>query len=96
MTIVVTPEALELRLPAVEWTMGAYGPARSSELWRRLLFKDIDGPEGVAKHLRRLERALKRRMANRCNKCGDQCRPSTLQDGICEDCRSPFPDPIVY
>ena len=36
--LLVGPEALELRLPTVEWTKGAYGPARSSRLW----FEDGD------------------------------------------------------
>jgi hypothetical protein len=33
--ILVTAEAIELRLPTVEWTMGAYRPAASSRLWKR-------------------------------------------------------------
>src|SRR5207248_10748573 len=33
--VVVTPEALELRLPTIEWTAGSYGPAESSRLWKR-------------------------------------------------------------
>ena len=28
--VLVTPEAFEIRLPTVEWTCGAYGPAASS------------------------------------------------------------------
>lgn len=34
--VLVTPEAVELRLPTVEWTMGAYGPAGASTLWKRV------------------------------------------------------------
>jgi len=34
--IIVTREAIEFRLPTVEWTMGAYGPAASSETWKRV------------------------------------------------------------
>ena len=32
--VLVTPEAVEFRLPTVEWTCGAYGPARASRLWK--------------------------------------------------------------
>lgn len=34
--VLVTPEAIEVRLPTVEWTRGTYGPADSSVLWKRL------------------------------------------------------------
>jgi formylmethanofuran dehydrogenase subunit E len=33
--VVITPEAMELRLPTVDWTHGAYGPVLSSRLWKR-------------------------------------------------------------
>jgi hypothetical protein len=34
--ILVTPESIELRLPTIEWTMGAYGPATSSKFLKRI------------------------------------------------------------
>jgi len=34
--ILVTPESIEIRLPTVEWTGGAYGPVRSSKFWKRI------------------------------------------------------------
>lgn len=37
----VTAEALELRLPVVEWTMGSYGPAMASRLWRRFAWDEL-------------------------------------------------------
>lgn len=33
--LMITAEHLELRLPSIEWTCGAYGPARTSVLWKR-------------------------------------------------------------
>jgi hypothetical protein len=39
--ILVTPEAIELRLPTIEWTRGAYGPAASSRLWKRVEISKI-------------------------------------------------------
>lgn len=32
--VLVTAETVGVRLPTVEWTRGAYGPADSSRLWR--------------------------------------------------------------
>ena len=34
--LLITPEAIELRLPTVEWTEGTHGPAPTSRLWRRI------------------------------------------------------------
>jgi predicted RNase H-like nuclease len=34
--VLVTAEAIELRLPLTEWTMGTHGPAEGSRLWKRL------------------------------------------------------------
>lgn len=39
--LLVTAEALELRLPTVEWTDGAYGPQSSSRLWKRRLWRNM-------------------------------------------------------
>lgn len=39
--IFVTPEALELRLPTVEWTSGSYAPKPSSKLWKRLQWNQV-------------------------------------------------------
>src|SRR6187401_2737431 len=40
--VVVTPEALELRFPTIEWTQGSYGPALSSRLWKRVLWDKLE------------------------------------------------------
>ncbi|HEY9615929.1 MAG TPA: hypothetical protein V6C64_03765 [Microcoleaceae cyanobacterium] len=39
--VFVTPEALELRLPTVEWTAGSYAPKPSSKLWKRLQWNQV-------------------------------------------------------
>jgi hypothetical protein len=43
--VLVTPEVIELRLPTVEWTMGSYGPAASSRLWKRVQISEITDRE---------------------------------------------------
>jgi hypothetical protein len=40
-SVLITAEAIELRLPTVEWTMGAYGPAPASRLWKRVRFATL-------------------------------------------------------
>lgn len=37
----ITSEALELRLPTVEWTSGSYAPKPSSKLWKRLQWNQV-------------------------------------------------------
>jgi hypothetical protein len=34
--LLVAAEALEVRLPTVEWTQGAYGPRETSRFWKRI------------------------------------------------------------
>ena len=33
--VVITPEAIEIRFPTVEWTKGCHAPVLSSQIWRR-------------------------------------------------------------
>lgn len=47
--VLVTPEAIEIRLPTVEWTKGCHGPALSTCLWQRV---DAEGLKD--KHLGQL------------------------------------------
>jgi hypothetical protein len=36
LVLLVTAEAIEVRLPTVEWTRGSHGPAPSSRYWKRI------------------------------------------------------------
>jgi len=82
--VVVTPEAIEIRLPTVEWTMGAYGPADSSRLWRRL------GADRVSDDQLRelLERAVQVRAAQfkPCRWCHARLPPEHRHGAVCHDC----------
>ena len=42
-TVLVTPEAYELRLPTTEWTAGAYGPAGSTRYLKRVTTRKTAG-----------------------------------------------------
>jgi hypothetical protein len=39
--VLVTAEAVELRLPTVEWTAGTHSPAEASRLWKRLEIDEV-------------------------------------------------------
>jgi hypothetical protein len=46
--LLVTPEAVELRFPTVDW-LGPHSPAVSSRLLERIVLKDIDDAELVSR-----------------------------------------------
>ena len=91
--ILFTPEGAELRLPSIEWTMGSYGPARSSNLWRRLPAREV-AEAGVADSLNRLRNALRRRL-RRCKYCDEKVMPYRMTGDACHGCASEF-ERVVY
>ena len=44
--LLLTPEAVEVRLPTVDWTRGTHDPVASTRLWRRLKLAQLGGEEG--------------------------------------------------
>jgi len=91
--VLVTPEAFEFRVPTVEWTCGAYGPAESSRLWRRIESDEIE--EGDLDEL--LREALAARAAEfvKCRHCGERFPPEHRTGGACHGCAS-LHDGVVY
>jgi hypothetical protein len=93
LTVLVTGEAIELRLPTIEWTMGSFGPARSSELWKRLPLSEI--PAGGAHELLgELHRALLRRLRT-CKHCRRRFLPARMTRNSCHGCASDV-EGVVY
>jgi hypothetical protein len=85
--VLVTPEALELRLPTVEWTCGSYGPAASSRLWRRVEWAAI-GDGRLSALLRNCKRARARQF-RRCKYCGERVPPEhRVSADVCHGCAS--------
>jgi hypothetical protein len=83
--VLVTREAFEFRLPTVEWTASAYGPAAASRLWRRV-------PTSRASD-RRLKSLVQGAMAARksefrdCRFCGRSTPPEHRHgDDVCHSC----------
>lgn len=81
----VTREALELRLPTIEWTTGAFGPAASSRLWRRVEWTEL-GESQLADLLRRC-RVARRRQFRKCRFCGERTPPErSVKANVCHGC----------
>lgn len=84
LVVLFTPEAIELRLYTIDWTGGSYGPAASSELWKRVsLRKHGDKPVGgllddlAAAHEARLET---------CIHCGESFIDARMAGDACQAC----------
>lgn len=84
--VLVTAEALELRLPTVEWTCGAYGPASSSRLWKRVLADRIDeGKQDLADLLDKARRARAREF-KKCKYCKRLVAVEYRHGDVCHGC----------
>jgi hypothetical protein len=83
--LIVTAEALELRLPTVEWTRGAYGPASTSRLWKRVTWRDDLTPERVRQLV---DAAIAKRRAEfkPCRYCGREVPPEHRLGKVCHGC----------
>jgi hypothetical protein len=86
--VLVTAEALELRLPTVEWTCGAYGPAAGSRLWKRIRWNGM-GDDVLARWIEAARNAT-RRQARTCHFCKRRFGPARISthDGqvVCHGC----------
>lgn len=83
--VLVTTEALELRLPTVEWTMGSHGPATSSRLWKRLKWDQLQ--DGQLPGLLAQAQAARRREYRNCPYCGGRFPPEhRVEKNICHTC----------
>jgi hypothetical protein len=85
-TMLVTAEAIELRMPTVEWTCGACGPAGSSRRWKRIR------PDAVSDERLRdmISKAIEARQAEfkPCKYCGELVPPEHRTGNACHGCAS--------
>ena len=85
--VLVTPEAMELRLPTVEWACGSYGPRATSKLWRRVEWQRLD-PSKLPELLKAAKTARKRQYRT-CQYCGERFPPEHRADrDTCHGCAS--------
>jgi len=84
LVVLVSPEAIEFRLPTVEWTMGAYGPAPSSRLWKRVRAEKVSD-QGLGTLIQEASEA--RRLEFRdCKYCGTSFPPERRHGDVCHAC----------
>jgi hypothetical protein len=87
LVLLVTPDAIEFRLPTVEWTHGSHGPAPSSRYWKRIKVPDsgqlnekrIQSLIDEARSVRAAEFVI-------CRYCGENFPPEHRHDDVCHGC----------
>jgi len=88
--VLVTAEAIELRLPTVEWTAGSHAPVASSRLWRRV--EGLDIIDLSDEQLVELLEAAKQARADEwttCRYCGERVPVEHRLNGdVCHSCAS--------
>lgn len=94
--VLVTAEALELRLPTVEWTCGAYGPAPASRLWKRVTWSKIERGQADLAQLLAAAQAARTAEFRTCKYCSRQVPPEHMHSRtVCQSCASTH-EGIVY
>ena len=82
--LLITAEALELRLPSVEWTCGSYGPAASSFLWRRVKWEGLSDEK--LDLLLAAARRARQAQYRKCRFCGNRLSPEHRHGNVCHGC----------
>lgn len=83
--VLVTAEALELRLPTVEWTCGAYGPVETSRLWKRVKWSSLKNSQ--LSELIEVARQARKREFLLCKFCGKRVPPGHRHSrNVCHGC----------
>jgi len=83
--LVITAEFLELRLPSIEWTCGAYGPARTSVLWKRVKWGGLSDER--LDELLTTARRVRDAQFRKCRFCGERFPPERRHNGdVCHGC----------
>lgn len=99
--LLLTPDHIEIRLPIVDWTQGAYGPVSSSRSWKRLKIDDYAtdrlSQEELTSLLDLITQGIEKRRKEfrRCRKCGEVVEVLEMKQGKCETCNNGGV-PLVY
>ncbi len=90
--LLLTPDALEIRLPTVDWTSGTYAPQTSSVLFSRIVFADLptNANECEVEVLDAIEAAVGHRQAQfkECRFCKLEFPPEHMTEDACHNCAS--------
>ena len=83
-SLVITKEAIELRHPTIEWTMGSYGPAISTQLWKRYEWVSQEAKD-IPQLLEHFKKAYKASL-RACVFCKKYFQRSRMTDDACHGC----------
>lgn len=92
--VLVTPEALEIRLPTVEWAEGTHAPVETSRIWQRLMWAEVAREDGeldllILQRLLRSGKKSREREFRPCRYCGKLAPPEHRHEkDICQVCAS--------
>jgi hypothetical protein len=81
--ILLTPDAVEVRLPTIDWTQGSHGPARSSWLKKRHTLDDSESDIVTSIREALLERQAQYKV---CPYCDKEFPPERMAAGACHGC----------
>ena len=91
--VLVTPEAVELRLPSVDWVT-PYTPVKSSTLWKRVALSKVD--ESALPALIAAARDAYAKKLRTCRYCKEKFPPHHMTDDrTCHGCASKH-ERVVY
>lgn len=82
--VLVTTESVELRLPTVEWTSGAYGPVETSRLWKRVKWTALKN--GQLAKLIATARGARQREFRPCKFCRKRFPVEHRHGSVCHGC----------
>ena len=84
LVLLITPEALELRLSSTKWTCGSNGPVAASVLWKRLPETEFS-TEQLTKLIADAKDA-RRAQFRECRYCGQTWPPEHMDGDVCHGC----------
>ena len=81
--ILLTPEAVEVRLPTTDWTQGSHGPARSSRIKKRHKLNENESDIVTSIHKAIAERQAQFKV---CPYCHQEFPPEHMAMEACHGC----------
>jgi hypothetical protein len=90
LVVLVTAEAVEIRLPTTEWTQGAYGPTPSSRLWKRVRAARVSEGQLELADLLRKAREARAREFKVCRYCKEVLPVEHRHGNVCHACSERF------
>lgn len=85
--ILITPEAIELRLPSIEW-VSPHWPAGSSKFWKKVEVNNVT--DGELDTLLREALDERQKQFKKCRFCKRHLPPEHMHDDVCHECAEKY------